>query len=507
MRAYRSIRNKILAVVFITTFSALFVAGAIFLLYDISTFRTTRLLDMTTQISLLGYSSVPALQFGDAAVARSNLNLLERRQSVVAAAIYDSRGRLFATYVRLEDLHEFPTLPGEEGVSINDSKISIFSRIIENGEILGTAYMVADYELKDRVMAFIRILSIVTVVAMVVAALVSLWLQSVITSPILSVVTTARDIVSHKEYTRHAQKMSEDEVGVLVDAFNDMLDEIASRTKALETSNTELGQEVAERMRAREEVLKLNDQLEQKVLERTQQLQLANQELESFCYSVSHDLRGPLRAISGFSQALREELPEELPGDSKRYFDKIIAATLRMGQLIEDLLNLSRVSRVELVRQPVNCSELAREVINDLQQQHPTHSVNVEIWGSIIVSADHKLLRIVFENLLGNAWKFSSKQPHPQIEVGTMRDGQREVYFVRDNGAGFDMKFADKLFGPFQRLHAMNEYPGTGIGLATVQRIIHRHGGRIWFDSKAGHGAVFYFTLNSDVNAGVAEQT
>jgi light-regulated signal transduction histidine kinase (bacteriophytochrome)/HAMP domain-containing protein len=345
----------------------------------------------------------------------------------------------------------------------------------------------------------------VAVAAMLVAGLVSLWLQSVITNPILSVVNTARDVVSNKRYTRHAKKLSEDEVGVLVDAFNDMLDEIAHRTSALELSNRELNQEVAERMRAREEVLKLNDELEYKVMERTQQLQLANQELETFCYSVSHDLRGPLRAISGFSQALLEELPAELPGDSRRYFDKIIAASQRMGQLIEDLLNLSRVSRVELIRQPVNCSELATEILNDLKQQNPAHEVHAEVWSDMLVNADPKLLRIALENLLSNAWKFSSKQTSPRIEAGTMRDGKREIYFVRDNGAGFDMKYADKLFGPFQRLHAMNEYPGTGIGLATVQRVIHRHGGRIWFDSKAGQGAVFYFTLDADFN--VTEHT
>jgi signal transduction histidine kinase len=500
MKSYRSIRNKILAVVFLATFSALFVAGAIFLVYDINSFRNTHIDDMRTQISLLGYSSVPALQFTDPEVAKSNLKLLERRPSIIAAAIYDSRGRLFANYLRLEAIHEFPALPASDTVTIDGSQIHIFTRIIENGEILGTAYMVADYELQERVTSFVQILSLVAVVAMLVAGLVSLWLQSVITSPILSVVNTAREVISNKQFTQHAKKMSEDEVGVLVDAFNDMLDEIASRTSALESSNKELNQEVAERMRAREEVLKLNDELEHKVMERTQQLQLTNQELETFCYSVSHDLRGPLRSISGFSQALLEELPAELPGDARRYFDKITAATQRMGQLIEDLLNLSRVSRGELIRQEVNCSELATEILNDLKQQNPTHKVHTEVWTDIVVNADQKLLRIVFENLLGNAWKFSSKQANPRIEVGTMRDGKRETYFVRDNGAGFDMKYADKLFGPFQRLHAMNEYPGTGIGLATVQRIIHRHGGRIWFDSKSGQGAVFYFTLDADFN-------
>ncbi|MES2625597.1 MAG: CHASE sensor domain-containing protein, partial [Pseudomonadota bacterium] len=320
MKAYRSIRNKILAIVFITTFSALFIAGAIFLIYDINSFRRLRMVDLTTQINLLGYSTVPALQFEDAAVAKTNLDLLRYRPSVSAAAVYDAKGHLFAVYLRGDEVMDFPVLPGPDGVTIADSNLHIFSRIEENNEILGTAYMVAEYQLEARVIEFIRILSIVTVAAMIVAGLVSWWLQSVITNPILSVVTTARNVISNKEYSQHARKTSEDEVGVLVDAFNDMLDEIANRTKELENSNKELEQEVAERMRAREQVLKLNDELEHKVIERTQQLQNSNQELETFCYSVSHDLRGPLRAISGFSQALKEELPAELSDDAQRYF-------------------------------------------------------------------------------------------------------------------------------------------------------------------------------------------
>ncbi|HTQ99386.1 MAG TPA: ATP-binding protein, partial [Candidatus Acidoferrum sp.] len=242
---------------------------------------------------------------------------------------------------------------------------------------------------------------------------------------------------------------------------------------------------------------KLNTELETKVMERTQQLQATNHELESFCYSVSHDLRGPLRSISGFSQALVEELPSELPGDSRRYLDKIAAATTRMGQLIEDLLNLSRVSRGELKRQQTDLSAMARDVIAELQNLNPGHKVEVSLWDNIVVDADPKLLRIVMDNLLSNAWKFSSKQPHPMIAVGVMDDGEQEICFVRDNGTGFDMKYADKLFGAFQRLHAMHEFPGTGVGLATVQRIVNRHGGRVWFNAALGKGATFYFTLKT----------
>jgi light-regulated signal transduction histidine kinase (bacteriophytochrome) len=225
---------------------------------------------------------------------------------------------------------------------------------------------------------------------------------------------------------------------------------------------------------------------------------MANKELESFCYSVSHDLRAPLRAIDGFSQALAEELPDRLGGQARHYFDRIRAATQRMAQLIEDLLNLSKVSRGALELREVNLSALAGEVVRDLRVHDPDRQVDVSIWDGINVNGDARLLRAVLENLLGNAWKFTSKAEAPRIEVGTMRDGDKSVYFVRDNGAGFDMAFADKLFGAFQRLHGMEEFPGTGIGLATVQRIVHRHGGRIWADAAPGRGAVFYFTLAPD---------
>ena len=500
MKAFRTIRNKLLGVVLLTTFCALFVAGGIILFYDINTYRAASINDMNTQIELLAFSTAPALQFSDENVARQNLNLLRTRPLISAAAIYNSRGNLFASYVRENEDFAFPVLPGDEGVRIENSGLIIFRRIIENDEILGTAFIRSDYPVNERILNLVGILGIVALGAMLVAVFISMWLQSVITKPIHSIVEIAHNVISTKEYSQRAKKISEDEVGVLVDAFNKMLVEIENRTKALEITNQELELEVAERKRARVEILRLNEELEQKVLERTEQLQEINQELESFCYSVSHDLRGPLRSISGFSQALKEELPGDLPGESKRYFDKISAATIRMGQLIEDLLNLSRVSRGDLVRQDVDFSAMAQSVIHELQVEKTETVVDYSIWDGINVNADPKLLRIVLENLLSNAWKFTSKVENPRVEVGSMRDGDREVLFVRDNGAGFDMKYAGKLFSAFQRLHGMDEYPGTGIGLATVHRVIRRHGGRVWCDSTIGKGAVFFFTLHHDVS-------
>ncbi len=225
-------------------------------------------------------------------------------------------------------------------------------------------------------------------------------------------------------------------------------------------------------------------------------LQNANRELESFSYSVSHDLRAPLRSIDGFSQALLEDAGPSLAPEARGHLARIRHATQRMGLLVDDLLTLSKVARTEMKRERVDLSDLSAHIVNELRRQAPERVVHVTVTPGLAARGDARLLSQAMQNLIENAWKFTSRRDVGAIDVGQTRDAAgTHTFFVRDNGAGFDPDYADKLFGPFQRLHSVSEFPGTGIGLATVQRIIHRHGGRVWAEGRVEQGACFYFTL------------
>jgi len=252
-----------------------------------------------------------------------------------------------------------------------------------------------------------------------------------------------------------------------------------------------VARDITERKLAEEEVIKLNEELKDKVI----QLEMANNELDAFSYSVSHDLRSPLRSVAGFSQALLDDYAGKLDAEGKDHLQRIIAATQRMGLLIDDLLKLSRISRAGMNLKKVSLSELAAKIAEAIRKEHPERGVDIKIAEGLFAYGDEHLLNVVLENLLANAWKFTGKNPRAVIEFGITEHEGRQAYFVKDNGAGFDMLYAGKMFSPFQRLHCASEFPGTGIGLATVRRVIERHGGKVWIEAEVGKGATVYFTL------------
>jgi signal transduction histidine kinase len=273
---------------------------------------------------------------------------------------------------------------------------------------------------------------------------------------------------------------------------------VAEVNQRLETVNNELGREVAARRQRESEIRELNDELEQRVLQRTAELDATNKELEGFSYSVSHDLRAPLRHIDGFSRMLEEENSIGLSDEARRCLSRIREGTRQMGRLIDELLSLARLGRKEMKVQVTGLSSIAEEAVGEMKNETEGRSIEWKLGPLPFVECDPGLMKQVFVNLLSNAVKFTRPRSQARIEVGAFAQNDRAVIFVRDNGVGFSMKYADKLFGVFQRLHRLEDFEGTGIGLATVQRILHRHGGRAWAEAELDKGATFYFTIGAE---------
>ena len=357
-----------------------------------------------------------------------------------------------------------------------NGQLIVVHSIIFDGSPTGIVYIRADLDaLYERLERYAWIVATVLLASLIAASLVSWMSQRAVAEPIVNLADLARTVSRDKNYAvRAATNGAHGELAALIESFNEMLSQIQERDRALQGAH---------------------DELEQRVHERTHQLAVANKELEAFSYSVSHDLRAPLRSIDGFSQALLEDHADQLNANAQELLGRVRSATQRMSTLIDDLLDLSRISRADMRRGKVNLSELAGMVAEELQKAEPGRSVEFVIPDGLTANGDSHLLRVVMENLLGNAWKYTSGHSHARIELGTKEVDGRMIYFVRDDGAGFDPTYSSRLFGAFQRLHTASEFPGTGVGLASVQRIIHRHGGTITAEAAVEKGATFYFTL------------
>jgi len=461
--------------------AAVLSACVAFFAYDQYTARESLVRTLSAQAQIIGSNSVSALTFNDPQAAKTTLAALANSPDILAAAIFNSDGNVFAQYsgeLGAQVVHAPYSFVSHEIVSFRDYDVTILEPIVFQGRRLGTVYIRSDLqERARRLKRYVAIAAAVLLLSLLAALLVSSFFRKSFAEPIVRLADTARAVSQERNYSIRVEATGRhDEIAVLIDAFNNMLAQIQQRDAALRTAQ---------------------DELEHRVEDRTRQLVAANRELEAFSYSVSHDLRGPLEVINGFAHILQAEYGAHLDTSARECVVQINSATRRMSELIDDLLNLSRVSTTAMHRERVDLTAMARSIMDQLCRREPDRQVEFVAHDCFAVQGDTRLMRIVLENLLRNAWKYTSKNESARIEFGCEKRLGRDTFFVRDDGAGFDPALADRLFKPFQRLHTTSEFAGTGIGLATVQRIIARHGGEVWAKGALRKGATFYFTVPS----------
>ena len=491
------IKRKLTAILLLISGLVLLLTSAAFVTYQVIAFRQTTLKNLATLGRVLAANSTASLAFANEADATEILSALRAEPHVVAGALYDQDGRLFARYPADVSGDNLPTGPVSDGYRFESGYAVGAEPVAEAGNRrLGTLFLKSDMKAVARTLRLSAAIALgVMGVSLLAAYLLAAALQGRISQPILALAESAQAVSTRQDYSVRAPKLGEDELGTLTDAFNQMLGRLGDQDRALRESKEELQRYAAE--------------LEQRVEARTHELQdrhealrrnaaelvAANAELDAFSYSVSHDLRAPLRSIDGFSQVLLEDYSDKLDEEGRDSLRRVRAATQRMAALIDDLLKLARVSRAEMRTETVDLTRMAQDIAAELQRTDTARHVDFVITPGLTTQADSRLLRVALENLLRNSWKYTARQPQARVEFGSVDVNGGRAFAVRDNGAGFDMKYADKLFGVFQRLHSAAEFDGTGVGLATVQRIINRHGGRIWAEGAVDQGATFYFTL------------
>ena len=466
------IRRKLMTMILVTSGVVLLLTCATFTGYELLTYRRTAVRQLATLGEIIAAESTGAVAFENQRDATEILSALKAERHIVAACLYDRKGKVFSRYPADAPDHLFPTRLSPDGYRFESGSLVGYTPVVQlkGSERFGTLYLNSDMdEMYERLRLYGWLALLVVLLASGVAYLLSRILQRQISQPILELEQTAKAVSVRRDYSVRASKHGDDELGVLTDAFNHMLAEIQQQ----------------------------NEGLEKRVRERTTELESANDELEAFGSSAAHDLRTPLRAITGFADLLLDPRAKIPVVDAQRYIRMIRDGSTQMGELINDLLAFSRLGRQALTRQTVDLARLSHEVYDELAGERKERHVELQIQFLPPVDGDPALLRVVFRNLLSNALKYSRPKNPAIIEIGVTNDHADPVpiFFVRDNGVGFDMQDAGKLFGVFQRLHHAHEFEGTGVGLATVRRIINRHGGRIWAESAPGAGATFFFTL------------
>jgi signal transduction histidine kinase len=476
----RSISGRMTALVVFVSGIALLLAYVSYLAYDFYSLRHNLIESIDSQANLIGLNSETALLFDDQQAAETTLSALRGAPSILSAEIFRANGTPFAGYTRKGSAANrsiVPRLPSGETSAfwIQDRTVLLGHTITSDGKLIGSVYILAETRDVAHSAARFGLFSAGILLVCLAIALLATWaMRGSIIRPMENLAETARVVSRKRDYSVRAEiPKRRDEMAFLVQSFNEMLDEI-EQSRAV---------------------------LEQKVTERTAELSAANRELEAFSYTVAHDLRGPLQQVLNVVFLLQSNGADGRSLEQKALLDNLGASTIRMSSLIDDLLNLSRASSTPLQYVLVDLSALARSILDNLAQSSDRKVETVVAKGCAAL-ADEGLITVVLENLLRNAWKYSSRKDRARIEFGCRGESEETVFFVMDNGAGFDSTYMDRLFRPFQRLHSQADFPGTGIGLATVHRIIARHGGRVWANGTVDQGAEFYFTLPQNKDDG-----
>ncbi|HEX3822191.1 MAG TPA: ATP-binding protein [Candidatus Sulfotelmatobacter sp.] len=475
-----SIPKKLTWMNMLVSGTALLLAATALFAYDLYVFRTGIIRSLGIQAQIIGSNSISAVVFGDPAAAEKTLAALRAAPHVISAEIYTPDGRPFAGYQR-DATKSFSLPPGipagqAEAYSFHKNEVGLVRAISFEGKPAASVYIRSDLgALRERIGNFALIVGAVFLMSLFAAVWMSSSARRSISDPIVRLAETAQTVLSEKNYSvRAPEYATRNEIGVLISSFNEMLAQIQERDAALEEAR---------------------NRLEQQVQERTAQLNVANADLEAFSYSVSHDLRAPLRHIGAFSQILQEECGQSLDGESLHYLKRIQDGVASMSHLIEDLLKMGQIGRKEVVLVRTDLNLLVKDTLAELQEECPGRNIEWRIGELPTIECDSGLLKQVFANLLSNAVKYTRRREVAIIEVGQAVENGVPAIFIRDNGAGFDQQYAGKLFRVFQRLHRSEDFEGTGVGLSTVDRIVKKHGGQIWAHGELDKGATFYFAL------------
>src|SRR6266511_3629001 len=505
-----SLKRKLMVIIMLTSSVALLLACAAFVTYERVEFRQDMVDDLSVKAELFAEQSTAALSFKDPKAATEILHKLVAQKHIAAACIYGSDGHVFAQYQRADAHEDFsPPAPQKNGHWFDDRYLELFRDILLNGKAIGTVYLKSDLlELNTRLLQYANIVIYVLLISIGVAWLLSLRLQKIVSQPILHLAKTARAVSAGKNYSLRAVKQSSDELGELIDGFNDMLAQIQARDAELEQGRKYLEQRVQERTKELQQEITERKQAEERLKATASRLEHSNRELQDFAYVASHDMQEPLRKVQAFGDRLKAACAKSLGAEGRDYLERMHAAAKRMQILIDDLLAFSRVTTKASPFEPANLDKIAREVLADLEVRLQQTGGQVDLGELPAIDADPLQMRQLFQNLIGNALKFHQEGrtpvvkvrsrifPHAPGEPAARRPAEEFCQImVEDNGIGFDEKYLDRIFILFQRLHGRSAYEGTGIGLAICRKIADRHGGSITARSTPGEGSAFIVTL------------